>query len=58
MRVKSKTWRIIGTDSDSKTYSIPGGDSQGISQMDSLFPDAGAAETRPSNVAYNPRLHV
>ncbi len=58
MRVKSKTWRIIGTDSDSTAYALPGGTSQGISQMDSLLPDAGTAETRPRNVAYHPRIHA
>lgn len=58
VRVKSKTWRIIGTDSDSTAYALPGGTSQGISQMDSLFPDAGTAETRPRNMAYHPRIHA
>lgn len=58
VRVKSKTWRIIGTDSDSTAYALPGGTSQGISQMDSLLPDAGTAETRPRNVAYHPRIHA
>lgn len=58
VRVKSKTWRIMGADSDSAIYSIGTGVTQGISQMDSLFPDAGTAETRPRNVAYHPRLHA
>ncbi|MCV6806860.1 phage tail protein, partial [Achromobacter ruhlandii] len=58
VRVKSKTWRIVGTDSDSSIYSIGGGNTQGISQMDSLLPDAGTAETRPRNVAFHPRIHA
>lgn len=58
VRVKNKGWRIMGTDSDSRAYSIGSGDTQGFSQMDSLFPDAGTAETRPRNTAYHPRIHA
>ncbi|KIV62406.1 hypothetical protein SZ54_4002 [Rhizobium sp. UR51a] len=58
VRVKSTTWRIIGADSDSAIYSIGQGITQGISQMNSLLPDAGTAETRPRNVAYHPRIHA
>ncbi|MGA3778227.1 hypothetical protein ACPDIO_29125, partial [Achromobacter xylosoxidans] len=58
VRVKNRSWRIMGTDSDSRVYSIGSGDTQGFSQMDSLFPDAGIAETRPRNVAFHPRIHA